>query len=167
MSKKKKTISSNDNQPKYSAKDLKIAILDLLKNAPKKRYNPRQIAQTLSIANTKDSILHALELLVTEKEVLALEDYKFQFNRSVPVEKQEKGDIGIVDMTRSGAAFIKVEGKPIDVYISMRNLNTAMNGDTVRIQTWTPRGKRRPEGEVVDVITRAKESFLGVLYLNN
>lgn len=27
--------------------------------------------------------------------------------------------------------------------------------------------KRRPEGEVIDVITRAKESFLGVLYLNN
>lgn len=167
MSKKKKTISSNDSQPKYNAKDLRLAILDLLKNSPKKRYNPRQIAQTLSIANTKDSILHALELLVTEKEVLALEDYKFQFNRSVPVEKQEKGDIGIVDMTRSGAAFIKVEGKPIDVYISMRNLNTAMNGDTVRIQTWTPRGKRRPEGEVIDVITRAKESFLGVLHLNN
>ena len=89
MSKKKKTISSNDSQPKYNAKDLRLAILDLLKNSPKKRYNPRQIAQTLSIANTKDSILHALELLVTEKEVLALEDYKFQFNRSVPFEKQE------------------------------------------------------------------------------
>jgi ribonuclease R len=167
MTKKKKSGSTTDNQPKYNAKELRIAILDLLKNAPKKRYNPRQIAQTLSISNTKDAILHALDLLVTEKEVLPLEDYKFQYNRNNQPEKQEKGEVGIVDMTRSGAAFIKVDGRPVDVYISMRNLNTAMNGDTVRIQTWTPRGKRRPEGEVIDVITRAKEAFLGVLYLNN
>lgn len=167
MSKKKKSGSTSDNQPKFNAKELRLAVLELLKNAPKKRYNPRQIAQTLSISNTKDAILHALNLLVTEKEVLALEDYKFQYNRNNQSEKQEKGEVGIVDMTRSGAAFIKIEGKPIDVYISMRNLNTAMNGDTVRIQTWTPRGKRRPEGEVIDVITRAKEAFLGVLYLNN
>ena len=167
MTKKKKSGSTTDNQPKYNAKELRLAILDLLKNAPKKRYNPRQIAQTLSISNTKDAILHALDLLVTEKEVLPLEDYKFQYNRNNQPEKQEKGEVGIVDMTRSGAAFIKVEGRPVDVYISMRNLNTAMNGDTVRIQTWTPRGKRRPEGEVIDVITRAKEAFLGVLYLNN
>ena len=167
MTKKKKSGSTTDNQPKYNAKELRLAILDLLKNAPKKRYNPRQIAQTLSISNTKDAILHALDLLVTEKEVLPLEDYKFQYNRNIQPEKQEKGEVGIVDMTRSGAAFIKVDGRPVDVYISMRNLNTAMNGDTVRIQTWTPRGKRRPEGEVIDVITRAKEAFLGVLYLNN
>lgn len=167
MTKKKKSGSTTDNQPKYNAKELRLAILDLLKNAPKKRYNPRQIAQTLSISNTKDAILHALDLLVTEKEVLPLEDYKFQYNRNNQPEKQEKGEVGIVDMTRSGAAFIKVDGRPVDVYISMRNLNTAMNGDTVRIQTWTPRGKRRPEGEVIDVITRAKEAFLGVLYLNN
>jgi ribonuclease R len=167
MTKKKKSGSTTDNKPKYNAKELRLAILDLLKNAPKKRYNPRQIAQTLSISNTKDAILHALDLLVTEKEVLPLEDYKFQYNRNNQPEKQEKGEVGIVDMTRSGAAFIKVDGRPVDVYISMRNLNTAMNGDTVRIQTWTPRGKRRPEGEVIDVITRAKEAFLGVLYLNN
>lgn len=167
MSKKKKSGSTSDNQPKFNAKELRLAVLELLKNAPKKRYNPRQIAQTLSISNTKDAILHALNLLVTEKEVLALEDYKFQYNRNNQSEKQEKGEVGIVDLTRSGAAFIKIEGKPIDVYVSMRNLNTAMNGDTVRIQTWTPRGKRRPEGEVIDVITRAKEAFLGVLYLNN
>lgn len=167
MTKKKKSGSTTDNQPKYNAKELRLAILDLLKNAPKKRYNPRQIAQTLSISNTKDAILYALDLLVTEKEVLPLEDYKFQYNRNNQPEKQEKGEVGIVDMTRSGAAFIKVDGRPVDVYISMRNLNTAMNGDTVRIQTWTPRGKRRPEGEVIDVITRAKEAFLGVLYLNN
>lgn len=166
MPKRKKTGTSSDHQPKYSAKVLRSAILDLLKNSPKKRYNPRQIAQTLSISNTKDAILHALNLLVTEKEVLALEDYKFQFNKNNQPEKQEKGEVGIIDMTRSGAAFVKVEGWPVDVYISMRNLNTAMHGDTVRIQTWTPRGKRRPEGEVTDVITRAKESFLGVLHLN-
>ena len=55
MTKKKKSGSTTDNQPKYNAKELRLAILDLLKNAPKKRYNPRQIAQTLSISNTKDA----------------------------------------------------------------------------------------------------------------
>jgi ribonuclease R len=146
---------------------LRNAILDLLKNAPKKRYNPKQIAQTLSISNTKDAILHALNHLVREKEVLALEDYKFQYNKYNQPILLEKGEVGTVDMTRSGAAFVKVEGRPIDVYISMRNLNTAMHGDTVRIQTWTPRGKRRPEGEVIEVISRSKEAFLGVLHLNH
>jgi ribonuclease R len=167
MPKKKKSDLSGHHLPKLSTKELRSGILDLLKGSPKKRYNPRQIAQNLSVSNTKDAIIHALQLLVTQKEIVPLEDFKFQFNRTRQPEKQEKGEVGIVDMTRSGAAFIKVEGKPVDVYISMRNLNTAMNGDTVRIQTWTPRGKRRPEGEVIDIISRAKESFLGVLNLNN
>ena len=95
MSKKKKSGSTSDNQPKFNAKELRLAVLELLKNAPKKRYNPRQIAQTLSISNTKDAILHALNLLVTEKEVLALEDYKFQYNRNNQSEKQETSVIDV------------------------------------------------------------------------
>jgi len=164
MPKKKKIRASSGDTVRLSAAALRLALLEVLQNAPKKRYNPRQLARLLSLANSRDAILHALQQLVANDSIIALEDYKFQINKYRPA---EGGDTGIVDMTRSGAAFVRVEGKPIDVYISMRNLNTAMHGDKVRIQTWLPRGKRRPEGEVTEIITRARESFLGVLHLNS
>jgi len=84
---------------------------------------------------------------------------------------------GRVDMTRSGAAYIVTEMMDTDVYISPKHVNGALNGDTVRIQLFAPsphRGGRRdstqvqrkPEGEILDVLKRAHEFFIGTIRLN-
>lgn len=69
--------------------------------------------------------------------------------------------LGTVDLSRSGSGYIVVEGREQDIFIPQRRLAGAMNGDTVRIRFWTPRGRNKPEGEVVEVVNRKVEHFLG------
>ncbi len=84
---------------------------------------------------------------------------------------------GRVDMTRTGAAYIVTEMMDTDVYVPPKYVNGALNGDTVRVLLFAPapyRGNRRgftqtqrkPEGEVLEVIKRANEFFIGTLRLN-
>lgn len=76
---------------------------------------------------------------------------------------------GRVDMTRSGSAYIVSELMDSDVFVSPRHLNGALNGDTVNITLFPARPMRRgqaprkPEGQVVEVLKRATEHFLGTL----
>lgn len=77
---------------------------------------------------------------------------------------------GRVDMTRTGAAYIVSELLDTDVYVPPKYLNGALHGDTVRVLMFPapPRRKggapiRKPEGEIVAVLKRANEFFIGTL----
>lgn len=87
-----------------------------------------------------------------------------------PASGQRKIIEGRVDMTRSGAAYIVSEWLDTDVYVAPKYLNGALNGDTVKVLLFPPaRGHRRgmparkPEGEVLEVLKRANEFFIGTL----
>ena len=74
----------------------------------------------------------------------------------------DEGELeGVVDLSRSGSGYIVVDGREQDIFVPQRRLSGAMNGDTVRIRFWTPRGRNKPEGEVVEVTKRKVEHFLG------
>ena len=85
---------------------------------------------------------------------------------------------GRVDMTRTGAAYIVSELMDSDVYVPQKYVNGALNGDIVRVLLFPPapyrgggrRGapqiQRKPEGEVLEVIKRANEFFIGTVRLN-
>ena len=84
---------------------------------------------------------------------------------------------GRVDMTRTGAAYIVSELMDTDVYVPPKYVNGALNGDIVRVMLFAPapfRGGRRnvpttqrkPEGEVLEVLKRANEFFIGTIRLN-
>ncbi len=68
---------------------------------------------------------------------------------------------GRVDLSRSGSGYLVVEGREQDIFITARNLHGAMNGDTVTARFWTPRGRNKPEGEVLEVTARKTEHFMG------
>jgi ribonuclease R len=77
---------------------------------------------------------------------------------------------GRVDMTRTGSAYIVSELLDTDVYVPPKYVNGALNGDTVRVLMFSapPRRKggapiRKPEGEIVAVLKRANEFFIGTL----
>ena len=68
---------------------------------------------------------------------------------------------GSVDMTRGGAAYIKCEGMEDDIYISAKALNGALHGDKVKVSIFST-NRRRPEGEVLQVLQRATDHFIGI-----
>ncbi|MEN0003161.1 MAG: ribonuclease R [Bacteroidota bacterium] len=160
---KKKTLNAKGQR--LSAPQLQSAVLRLFKRHPKKRLNPKQVARKLKVSNNKDSVQAAIDKLVESQQLIDMGEFKYKLKvqprRSSPKSFHE----GIVDMTRSGSAYIMIEELEDDVHVSAKYMNTALNGDKVRIKVWVPPGRRRAEGEILEVIERATEHFIGSIKL--
>lgn len=70
---------------------------------------------------------------------------------------------GVLDITRSGIGYVIVENLPNDILIRPNDFNTALHGDTVRVQVFGGAAKKsgRQQGAVVDVLQRKQTEFLG------
>lgn len=73
---------------------------------------------------------------------------------------------GTVELQPQGFAFIQSDEIDQAVLVSQRNLNHAMEGDKVRVYLYAKRKKRHPEGEVTEIIERAKSTFVGTVSLS-
>lgn len=174
----KKDKNKKNKSKKMTAPELSEAIIKIFKAHPKKSYNAKQIIEKLNIANSRDSVQYALEklaekgMLSTNKEIkygiTKAENKEESPLKSVSVGRSEarKIIVGTVDMTRTGSAYIISKDIDSDVFISPKNLNNALHGDSVKVQSWTPRGRNRPEGEVIEILERASEYFMGTIRLS-
>lgn len=70
---------------------------------------------------------------------------------------------GVLDITRSGIGYVIVENLPNDILVRPNDFNTALHGDTVRVQVFGGAAKKsgRQQGAVVDVLQRKQTEFLG------
>jgi ribonuclease R len=151
---------------KLTGKELQRAILRLIKANPKKQFNPKQIGRKLAIDNNKDSIKYALEKLAEQNFLTQTDDHKFKLRKRANSRKTDSLMEGKVDMTRTGAGYIVVDGMEDDIYVAAKNMNSALHGDKVQISVWIPRGRRKPEGEVIKVTERAREQFMGNIWIH-
>ena len=74
---------------------------------------------------------------------------------------------GIVQMSREGFAFIRIEGQDDDVYVKANKTRGALHGDRVRVavtQEKTGAAKRR-SGEVIAILERSAKPFVGILHI--
>ena len=74
---------------------------------------------------------------------------------------------GIVQMSREGFAFIRIEGQDDDVYVKANKTRGALHGDRVRVavtQEKTGAAKRR-SGEVIAILERSRKPFVGILHI--
>ena len=154
---------------KLSAKKLQKVIKRIIWENPNKQMNPKQIQKRVNSENNIDSILYALEVLVTEGLILPKDNYKFQANKTFHV--AESSDIsyeGYVDMTRSGAGFVLVDELEDDIYIPKKYMGSSMNGDRVKVVLFDGgRKRRKKEGRIVKVIERATKQFVARLRVLN
>ncbi|TXF87760.1 ribonuclease R [Neolewinella aurantiaca] len=151
---------------KLKASDLRSALLKELKSNARKQFNPKQLIRKLKIKNSQDSVKAALSKLVSDGLVRENGDYKFQAIKNIQEKTSKTYAEGVVDMTRSGSAFIVLDGDQDDVFVTNRRLGNAQDGDKVKIRTWTPTGRRKPEGEVVEVLERSVTHFVGKLMIH-
>ena len=151
---------------KLKASDLRAALLKELKSNARKQFNPKQLIRKLKIKNSQDSVTAALTKLASEGLVRENGDYKFQLNKEFHQKTSRTYLEGRVDMTRSGAAYIVVDGDDEDIFVPGRRLGNAQDGDLVKVRYWTPSGRRKPEGEVAEVLERSVTHFLGKLVIH-
>jgi len=165
MSKKKKKSVKGK---KLAAHTLRVEIKKLFKRNASKRFNAKQIIRKLKLANSRDSVQDALDKLTKKETIRHLGENKYKLNYTdarIPGARGGSGEKtvyeGRVDMTRSGSAYIVIDGLADDIHVSAKFLKTALNGDTVKINSWHPRGRNKPEGEVLEVLERGSEHFIG------
>ena len=155
---KKPHISKGVNK-----KELSNTILAAFSNNPKKTFNYRQIASRLLITDPSEKRL-ITEVLIELKAKEALEETttgKFRL-------KSRGGTIiGTIDMARGGYGYVVSETLKEDVFISQNNLNHALNGDTVKVLLYAHRKARAVEGEVVEILERARETFVGTIEISD
>lgn len=73
---------------------------------------------------------------------------------------------GVLEITRSGMGFVVVTGLETDILVRPNDFNTALHGDTVRVQVNPEKGGKRMQGVVVDVLERKQMEFVGKIEMN-
>lgn len=146
----------------FNKKDLKKQILELFYQDPEKILTYKLIATTLNISDQS-----TIQLVNAVLEELTDDGYLQQKERGKFSMKAKTGYIvGKVDMTQKGYAFVISDEIEEDVFIAGPNLNRALNGDKVRVYLNAIRKRKQPEGEVVEILERAKTSFVGIISLS-
>src|SRR4051812_41275555 len=149
MSKKKK-------QPK---KYLFEEVLAFLQHNSGKAFNYKQIGSAMEINTDQErlGLIEALETLTQQGFIHQLETGKYT------AKENKKFVSGIIDFTQQGSAFVVVEGQDTDIYIPERKTRDALNRDLVKVNIISRNKGRRQEGEVIEVIERAKTEFVGII----
>lgn len=155
--------------------DLKNQIEKLLSKNPRTRYNVTQISRKINVVNPPESIKQSLLKLIAETKVVKLSEdrYKWEMykdDRNSKTSKRGEDDIlytGVVDMTRSGAAYIVNSESVEDIYVHSRNLKGALHKDEVTVAVSESRAHRRPEGRIVSVDKRALSRVIGHIRIFN
>jgi ribonuclease R len=70
---------------------------------------------------------------------------------------------GKLHVKTHGYGFLLTPDGEEDVFISQRNMGTALDGDEVKIQLFARSEKNRPEGKVIEVLERRRRYIVGTL----
>lgn len=159
MAKNKNWKKKSKNLSNFNKPQLKKAILDVFYGDPQKTYNYKQLGNLLGVKDpeTRKLINVVLDELAENENLEQVQRGKFKL-------KSRGGDVwGRVDMQPQGFAYVNSEEVDQPVLVSQRNLNHAMEGDKVRVSLYARRKKHQLEGEVTEIIERAKSTFVGTV----
>ncbi|OAZ03398.1 ribonuclease R [Flavobacterium succinicans] len=147
-------------KPIKKEKDFSDKILKILAQNPNKGFNYKQIAATLELDDTqsRNQIIKDLKLLAAAKKIIETEPGKYLV-KAISQDYYE----GTIDMTGRKTAYFICPDFEEDVFIPTNNLNRALDKDKVKVYVYNRRKGKRPEGEVIEVVERAKTDFVGVI----
>lgn len=155
MSKKRNKTGAST---KMNKKELVRNIINVFNENNEKTFNYKQIATLLDIKSESQRIFinQLLYELLDEDFLVEISRGKFKVNsRGGYIE-------GTID--RQGIKTFLIpddEGEP--VFIPERKTNHALLNDKVKVFLYASRKGQQPEGEVVEIIKRAKDTFVGIL----
>ena len=156
MSRKKKGKSSN------KISNLTNTILSILKKDRNKTFNYKQIAAILDVndASSRNQIIKKLQQLKAKKEIEEVERGKF---KSIVTTEYHTG---ILDLSSKGTGYIISDDFDEDVFIASNNINKALDGDEVEFYAYKRRKRGKLEGEITQILKRAKNEYVGVIQIS-
>jgi len=156
MSKKKKKPSHN------KISNLTNTILNILRKERNKTFNYKQIAAKLGVndASSRNQIIKKLAQLKAKQEIEEVERGKF---KAVVTTEYHTG---IFDASSRGAGYVICDAFEDDIFIASNNTNKALNGDEVELYVFKRRHRGKLEGEITQIIKRAKTEYVGVIQIH-
>lgn len=144
-------------------RSIKSSALNTLRTTGGAPFNHKQLAARLGLNAhaERDALLQVLEELVEDGYLDKPDPGHYRMAHA------SQYVIGKVDATKSGGAFIIVEGLPEDIVVQPAKMGQALHGDIVKVLMYARRKGKRPEGEVVELIERVKTEFTGVMQIGN
>lgn len=134
-------------------------LMELLQGNPKKVFNPRQLASEMSLhaMGERQLLASVLDGLVMQEVVDEVEPNRYKLNiRTGYVE-------GVIDRRSNGKTYLVPDDGGSPVFIAERRLRHALNKDRVRVFLYALPAGHEPEGEVVEILKRSQDTFVGVL----
>ncbi len=153
--------SRRDSREKRSkpTADLKTTIIQFLQFNKGKAFSAKEIGKKLGLRNR-----HAEEAIPAMLDHLAETGVAQQLrNGAYKFHAKTTSKTGVVDHVSSRFAYVVMAEGEDDIWVSSEALNGALDGDTVQVAIYNHTTGRKPEGEVVEVLQRKKDEFVGVL----
>ncbi|QBA65366.1 ribonuclease R [Muriicola soli] len=156
MVKKKKRANQ------HRKNEITRGIFEVLEKEPNKSFNYKQIASKLDISDTegRNILIKRLGQLKAKERIREFERGKYKSLENKFLHE------GKIEVTARGNAYVIVDGLDDDIFISNNKINRAFDGDIVEVLVKPKRKSNKLEGEVVSIIKRKKNNFVGVLDLH-
>ena len=155
--------SKRPNKERFTRDQATALIMGIFGRSPRQLYNYKQISKMLFINDKyrRSVINRTLDELVQNKQLEEVGPGKFKLVSRAGYKT------GSVDMTQHGYAFLVSDDSEEDVFIARNNLKTALDKDLVKVFVYPKRKQStRVEGEVVEILERARETFVGTVEIS-
>ncbi len=163
MARKKKPMK----RPTGRKKAIEKQITDVFRKQPHRSLNYKQISVKISAKDQASrDLVNTVLVDLYKKEILdEVKPGKYRLNPEYLSRFSPPASTitGIVDMKQTGKAYIIPDEGGEDVFISANNTYHALHGDTVRVRMFPKRPKKKLEGQIIEIIKRKKEQFVGVI----
>lgn len=159
MAKKQKTHKSGSTRVRKS--ELIRDIVNAFNQNPEKTFNYKQMSTLLNIKSESQRIFvnQLLYDLLFEEFLIEISRGKFKVN--------SRGGYVIGQIERQGVkTYLNPEDGGEPIFIPERKTNHAFLNDKVKVFLYARRKGQAPEGEVVEIIARAKDTFVGILQVS-
>ena len=135
-------------------------IIDVFEKNGNQVMNYKQVAAKLNITDT-DSKITIADIL---NDASKLGNFQQPERGKFKLRQLNVYITGTVDMTADGSAYIvPLDELENDIFVAPRKLRQALHGDTVKVHVYERKKGKKREGEIVEIIQRAKTDFTGTI----
>jgi len=148
---------------KNKISNLTNTILSILKKERNKSFNYKQIAAIIGVndASSRNQIIKTLAKLAAKQEIEQVDRGKFKAIVNTDY------FTGILDLSAKGNGYIISDDFEEDVFIASNNINKALDGDEVEFYAYKRRKRGKVEGEITNIIKRAKTDYVGTIQIHD
>lgn len=133
-------------------------MLEAFAREPQRQFKAKEMARKLHVPPAKyTGFRNLLKSLANEGKLAKLPNNQFRHAQQVSTVA------GTLHVKSQGYAFLLVGENQTDVFISQRNMATALNGDFVKVQLFARPTGKKPEGRVIEIVKRGRKNLVGVL----